>query len=513
MTVAAKLLVRADADDRIGTGHVMRCLALAQAWQAAGGQVVFLSRCPVPKLRERIRASSAELILLDHPHPHPADLSAVLAWLDQAGSHTAPAAPSWVVLDGYHFDAEYQRAVRAAAARLLVIDDAAQLPHYHAELLLNQNLGAEQLDYACDDDTTCLLGCRYAMLRPEFHVRTSLRRETPPIARKLLVTLGGADPKNATCTVLRALARLDVPAWEAKVVVGSANLHAARLREQLRHIPAGAELLTEVTDMRELMAWADLAVSAAGTTCWESAVMGLPAAVLVVAENQRLLAERLSEAGVATYLGRSEDLTPEQLADALSALCHDRGRRRRQSEAGRTLVDGCGVERVVAVMHALGGKLPAEQVTLRRAVAEDLLMVWRLANHPTVRRNSLSTASIPLEEHRAWFRHKLSDPAARMWVLDFQGLVVAVIRYDRTEPGVAEVSIQVAAGLRRRGLALRLLDSTRPAACRELQIRRVRAVVRGENLPSMRAFAKAGFTQVGCRPIGNQRCHVLERRT
>jgi len=133
------LLVRADAGSQIGTGHLMRSLALARAWESAGGRVTFASCCEVEPLRERIRASGARLASLGHPHPDPADLAVTLALLAEAKSENAPPAPTWVALDGYQFDSTYQQAVRDAGARLLVIDAVAHLGQYHPDVLLNQN--------------------------------------------------------------------------------------------------------------------------------------------------------------------------------------------------------------------------------------------------------------------------------------------------------------------------------------------------------------------------------------
>jgi UDP-2,4-diacetamido-2,4,6-trideoxy-beta-L-altropyranose hydrolase len=516
MTVVAPLLlVRADARPRIGTGHLMRSLALAAAWQEAGGRVTVASCCDVESLRERVRSIGAHLASLNHPHPDPADLAVTLALLAEVKLQSAPSESIWVALDGYHFDYRYQQAVRAAGARLLLIDDIAHLGQYYAEVLLNQNLGAEQLDYACDPDTVLLLGPSYALLRPEFQRWTSFQRATPKRVRKLLVTLGGADPDNVTGTVIAALGRLDLPRLEVKVLVGAANRHLKALRRQIGHHSEGSrpqiELLTDVSDVAPLMAWADLAVSAAGITCWELAFMQLPAVLLAVADNQEPIARQVSAAGVAISLGQAEQLTADAIAKAVVNLSYNRDRRARQARAGRRLVDGRGAERVVAVMRAVEGALRAEQVTLRPATLEDAVPLWRLANDPAVRGAGITTADpIPLRSHVRWLRRRLASPGNCTWVLDFQGLLLGQVRYDRTDAHTAEVAVSVTPAFRRRGLATRLLETTCREACRRLGVRRLMAIVRQENLPSVRTFAKAGFEEVESRPFGGHACHVFE---
>jgi RimJ/RimL family protein N-acetyltransferase len=299
---------------------------------------------------------------------------------------------------------------------------------------------------------------------------------------------------------------------EGKILVGAANPRLESLRAAIERSGADFELLTNVEDMPGLMAWADVAVAAAGITCWEMAVMGLPAAVLVVAENQLRIAEPLAEAGAVVNLGWHDRLTPEGIAAEVASLCRDQGRRRAQSKAGRRLVDGLGAERVVAVMRGLDGPLPEDQLRLRPAVPEDMLSLWRLVNQPTVRHNSLNSDPIPLDEHVRWFNQKLSSPDTCIWVLDLHGLILGPIRYDRIDAETAQISLHVAAPFRRRGLATRLLNLTWQDACRRLKVIRLRAVIKQGNTASERTFLKAGFRRVDSPVPSGTACHVLDKR-
>ena len=504
------LLIRADAGPAIGTGHLMRSLALAHAWQAAGGRVAFLAHCPDQQLRERITAAKMAFHPLDRPHPDPGDLTATLTAIERLRSESPEAAACWTVLDGYHFDAAYQEAVSRSGSRLLVVDDLAHLPHYHADLLLNQNLAAERLVYPAGARTGLLLGAHYVLLRPEFLARSGRRKPIAEVARKVLITLGGADPPNASILAIRAFARLGVPDAEAKLVIGAANLRADSLRTEIERLKTNVQLLTGVTDMSQPMAWADVALGAAGSTCWEMALTGLPAAVLVLADNQLAVAEPLAAAGVVVNLGRPAELTPEAVAESLTSLCRDRKRRQRQSVAGRRLIDGRGARRIVAVMRALDEPFAPDRFRLRPVEPDDVLPIWRLANDPAVRNRSLSTESIPLEDHARWFDRKLASPDTRMWVLDLAGLIAAQIRYDLVEPDVAEISFSVAAPLRGRGLGTKLLDATRAPASEQLGATRLRAIVRRENAASMQIFEKAGFQLARSKKIQGHACQIFE---
>lgn len=334
------LLVRADANARMGTGHLMRCLALAQAWQAQGGALVFVTACNSDGLRQRLSDEDFQVIGLQHPYPASVDwalTSKVLA------AHPG----AWVVLDGYHFDPSYQLHIKEAGHPLLVIDDMAHLDHYYADVVLNQNIHAGQLAYSREPYTRLLLGTRYVLLRREFWPWRGWRRETPQVARKVLVTLGGSDPDNQTLKVVRALQQVDVSGLEAVVVAGASNPHHQELEFAIRDSQLDIRLVRNVSNMPELMAWADVAVSAGGSTCWELAFMTLPSLLLVLAENQQEAATMLSEVGVSFCLGEAVCVDVRPIALTLTTLMKDHEARLTMSQQSSRLIDGFGGARVL----------------------------------------------------------------------------------------------------------------------------------------------------------------------
>ena len=320
----------------------MRCLALAQAWKDCGGEVIFITACESASLLERLSDEGFEAIQLDSPYPDSADLEITFQVL-------ATHPNEWVVLDGYHFDEAYQKQVKEADHRLLLIDDTAHLGHYYADIVLNQNLHAEGLHYCCEPHTQLLLGTQYVLLRREFLQWKDWKREIPELPRKILVTLGGGDPDNVTLKVIKVMNKLKLRDLEVKVVIGPSNPHMASLKEVVHHSPFTIHLLPSVENMPELMAWADLAVSAGGSTCWELAFMGLPTVLLALADNQCDIGKGLSEAGVVHNLGWFEQATDAKIADALSGLLGDPDRCSMMSDSGRELVDGVGRERVIEI--------------------------------------------------------------------------------------------------------------------------------------------------------------------
>lgn len=339
------LIIRADSTAKIGTGHIMRCLALAQAWQDQDGKVTFISHCESDALRQRLIEEGMNFINIEKSHPDPGDLEYTMRILDDI-SNQHPGKTAWLVIDGYHFDATYQKRIKDTGYKILWIDDYGHSDHYYADLVLNQNISANASLYAhCEPYTQLLLGTRYTLLRREFKQWQGWQREIPTVARKVLVTMGGSDPDNVTLKVLRALKLVHVIGIEAIIVIGPANPNLALLEfEIVNH--SNFHLVTNASNMPELMAWADLAVSAGGSTCWEMALLGLPNMIMYFADNQRLISEKLHESGAALSMGWSHQLTIESITQNIEDSLLSQERRKGRSTKSQDLVDGAGAQRV-----------------------------------------------------------------------------------------------------------------------------------------------------------------------
>lgn len=339
---AGRLLVRADASVQMGTGHVMRCLALAQAWQDAGGEVVFAVGEASPTILERLQAEGIHVAPVQTLPGGDQDAMRV----GELASHYRP---EWVVVDGYQFSGEYHASIRRRGCRVLVVDDCGSCGPDGVDVVLNQNLHAREEMYRdLGSDKELLLGTKFAMLRREFVRWRGWRREIAPMGRKILITMGGSDPGNCSAQVCGVLRELDIEGVEMRIAVGSSNPHAASLRGMAEKL-GGAIGVEQNGDMPELMAWADVAVSSAGSTCWELCMLGLPSVLLVVAANQEPVARELGRMGVA--MDASSGAARDRLGDRVRELLLSSAMREEMSQRGRNLVDGRGAERVVASMR------------------------------------------------------------------------------------------------------------------------------------------------------------------
>ncbi len=338
------LIIRADGGATIGAGHLMRCLALAAEWRRRGGRVTLLSDAPAALLAPYVGLKAT---IIPCPDAAPELLRTCLRDMP----------PAWVVLDGYHFTVEHQRAVRAAGHWLLLLDDMGILPAYEAHLLLNQNVDAHVLRRKYPADADCLLGTRYVLLREDFAGQPPPERHFSGIARRLLLTMGGADPQDLTSRFLKLFNRISAETLEIAVLAGGANRHLESIEQAAGASRHKVAIWRNSDTVREHMEAAELAVSAVGITCYEMAYLGLPSVIVPYARNQYGAAEYLHRHGIMKSLGPSAELDETKASEEIAALLEQPAQREALSIAGVQLVDGRGAARVTEEMIARHGNL------------------------------------------------------------------------------------------------------------------------------------------------------------
>lgn len=315
-----KVLVRCDASAVIGSGHVMRCLTLADFLSSRGARIFFVCRELPGDLTHLIEGKGYPVHRITLRTPgweEDAERSAVFA--TEAGIGF-----DWLIVDHYQLDARYERRMRRLGVKILAIDDLADRPH-DCDLLLDQNLHKNmELRYQGLLPAQCLplLGPRYALLRPEFfEARLKLRPRRGELKR-ILVSFGGADPTNETAKVIAALELLETGAPALDVVVGSANLDAASVQAACA-ARKDWSFHNQADNMAELMSRADLALGGGGGTTWERCFLGLPSLTVVVADNQREPTEAVAAKGATWNLGWHSDVTPQLMAQWIARLQKD----------------------------------------------------------------------------------------------------------------------------------------------------------------------------------------------
>ncbi len=327
------VVIRTDASLTIGTGHVMRCLTLAEALKQQGADITFICRAHKGHLLARIEQHGFKTYKLPESIENTNDAEQSNStererlygtqWLGSTQQQDAEQCqpilekirPDWLIIDHYAIDAVWQRLLTDSYKQLMVIDDLADRTH-ECDLLLDQTYGRSEEDYIDYVPKNCqmLLGSQYALLRPEFAQwrEYSLKRRVKPELKKLLITMGGVDPDNVTGQVLKALKGCKLPqALEVTVILGETAPNIEAVQQQAKEMPYKTQIKTAVNNMSELMANADLAIGAAGATTWERCCLGLPSIQVVIAENQKIIAYNLQEVSAIKVLDNIDYLCAE----------------------------------------------------------------------------------------------------------------------------------------------------------------------------------------------------------
>ena len=344
MTTGPALVLRADGGPGLGGGHVMRCLALAQAWDEGGGRAVFGAATLAPSLRQRLVDEGFDCIPIEAAGGSAADAEATVAAAGSLGARV-------IVVDGYQFTPAFHRRLRDAGLKVAAIDDNGEIGACIDDLVINPNRHAAPALYPQRaDHTGLLLGTNYALLRREFRRWQGPLRQFPAQVRRVLVTLGAADPRNLTADVIASIGPALSSVDEILVVVGGSNPHADALADRAAQVPNCRLIRDPGPDLPRLMAAADLAVCSGSTTMWEMASLGVPFIAIVIAENQRQVVAAMAGDGYPAVDGAAvaRDLPP-----AVAALAADAARREALSRRARQLVDGRGAERVCEALRAL----------------------------------------------------------------------------------------------------------------------------------------------------------------
>lgn len=320
-----KTVFRVDSSFQIGSGHLMRCLTLAERWQDTS-EIFFISRDLPGNMTGLIEERGYNLLLLPNIEKD-VSLTGYEAWLtvkkstdmEQCGSLLADLRPELLVVDHYALDEEWERAVRPLVKEIMVIDDLADRKH-DCDILLDQNYSPDFLtryNGLVPSDCRLLLGPRHVILRREFYEQKPRKRDGT--VKNILVFFGGSDLTDETMKSLLAIENLKRDDITVNVVVGSSNKNkeAVRLfcaeRKQMNYF-------CQVNNMAELMQQADLALGAGGTTTWERCYLGLPTLLISIAENQEKSSMILGKKGIINYLGKSEDITADILSRELEKI-------------------------------------------------------------------------------------------------------------------------------------------------------------------------------------------------
>jgi UDP-2,4-diacetamido-2,4,6-trideoxy-beta-L-altropyranose hydrolase len=356
------VVFRVDASVQMGTGHVMRCLTLANELKSHGANVSFICRTLEGHLCELIESEGYQVFRL--PHVQNDEYIEKLAfhshWLEVNWKTDveqtiqiikAIQTVDWLIIDHYAIEKHWEEAVRPYVKKIMVIDDLADRFH-NCDLLLDQNYYENfnlRYDKLVPDHCKLLLGPKYALLRNEFRKMRSILNERSGIIKRLFVCFGGSDPTNETEKVLRAIYGLQHTDIAVDVIVGASNLNKEKIESICKNMEK-VNFFYQVNNIAELMAKADFAIVSGGTITWERYCLGLVGGIITVASNQETLAKTVHDLKIDTYLGSSSKVSENDLLQYIKVVSKQPDLLKRRSLMAMNLVDGNGVSRVIRNM-------------------------------------------------------------------------------------------------------------------------------------------------------------------
>ena len=350
-----RIIIRTDASQKMGTGHVMRCLTLAEVFKVNGANVEFISRKHEGNLIDKIRSSGFNVFELGLMAEKEVDDKLFHShWLETTQQQDADDCidilrtekTDWLIVDHYALDEQWQKRIRPYCKKLMVIDDLADRKH-QCDVLLDQTFGRQQKDYLALTPEGCelLLGSQYALLRPEFSKWRvySLERRSKPEFKQLLINMGGVDFDNFTESILDELRTCSLPdEINITVVMGRNSPHLEGVKSKANELLYNVDVKVDVDNMAEIMSNADIAIGAAGTTTWERCCLGLPTIQFVIAENQNTIAASLASNNAIKLLQDRKELS-RTIKNAIGWMTD-------VSDVARQVSDGLGLMRVASVI-------------------------------------------------------------------------------------------------------------------------------------------------------------------
>jgi UDP-2,4-diacetamido-2,4,6-trideoxy-beta-L-altropyranose hydrolase len=500
-----RVFFRTDASLLIGSGHIMRCLTLAEELRDVGAEVHFISRAHPGNLNGLIWEKGFQCHEL-RGAPESVQTSGksqdsrseYADWLGDSLQRDAVATievigcerTDWLIVDHYGLDEEWETLLRPHVAKIMVIDDLANRRH-DCDLLLDQNffINAEKrYDELVSPSCTKLLGPNYALLRKEFSDARKLLHPRSGEVKRVFVFLGGVDLENLSAKVLEALSKPDLAHLAVDIVIGKQNPN----RKELDKLVAVRDLTTlhvQIKNIAELMGRADLAIGAGGSTTWERLCLGLPTIVIAVAENQILPSKSLHQEGVISLIGNQKEINVDDIWKSLSEMIWGEKCLKGLSKKAASMVNGKGARKVA---QFLTNKINFGALIMRKATVEDCTLYWHWANDPDVRQSAFYPEPIAWDHHQKWFKKMLNQTDVDMFVMESPFGPVGQVRLDGSTAGKI-ISYSLGRQFRGRGLGMKLIKKAMSECAK------IKSVLIGEvkksNTASLKTFQKLGFQE------------------
>jgi len=516
-----RVIFRVDASLQIGTGHVMRCLTLAQMLKENGANVKFICRKHEGNLIDKIRSSGfnvSELDLLlgdkvDHKlfHSHLLGTTQQQDAIDCV-SALQPTKIDWLIVDHYGIDEDWQKDLKVYCDQLMVIDDLADRKH-QCDILLDQSFGRQQRDYETLVPTSCrlLLGPQYALIRPEFANwrQYSLERRTHPTFKQLLINLGGIDVNNVTEQILKELEICNLPHdMKIIIVMGGSAPHLESIKSKADSLSYKIEVKVDVDNMAEIMANADIAIGAGGITTWERCCLGLPTLQIAIAKNQEFSNETLAGHNAVKLL--------KEVREVANLLKDPGDWMKVVGGLAAQICNGMGAYKVFSKIANY--KITLEhfgKVELHNYVnlnVDDKILALNMRNHPEIKRWMYNQDDISNESHFDFIKSLEVDAERRYFLVKQKQRIIGSINFGQIDlHNSVEFGLYTNPFDQLKGAGRILEAAAIYYAFRELGVSKLKLEVLTNNERAINFYKKCGFQPIDTRKVNNKDILYMEK--
>ncbi|MBU2511635.1 UDP-2,4-diacetamido-2,4,6-trideoxy-beta-L-altropyranose hydrolase [bacterium] len=504
-----RIVFRADASFRIGSGHINRCLTLARTLVMSNGKVDIEFICSnfPGNLSQFISEKGFKVNVIDdfdsmenksiketgtgnyYQHESLDINQDAVETIRILKSLQQPI--DWLIVDHYSIDARWEILLREHVKYIMVVDDLANRRHL-CDILLDQNYSTEyeRYDTLVPKDCLKLLGSRFALIKPEFSFTRIRQMKSCELIKQgliknVVILFGGSDLSNETCKALEAIKQSDLALNSLVIIVGKSNPNTEEIKNLIKGLEY-ANLLIQIENVYDYMAEADLAIGAGGSTALERCCLGVPGLVITTAENQEYVAQTLARKGAHLLLGESSAVTVSTIKQSLNVLHRSPQLVNHMSQVALKIVDGLGVFRV-------SNNILNIRISIKIATLQDSEDLYRWRNSERIREFSFNTQIISRREHEKWLHSVIDDNQRVLLIASNESQPIGVLRYDLNGES-AIISMYVVPEQIGKGLGSLIIKAGNEWIHDNLpHINSIEAQIFQDNIPSIKAFEKAGF--------------------
>jgi UDP-2,4-diacetamido-2,4,6-trideoxy-beta-L-altropyranose hydrolase len=501
-----RVVFRVDSSSKIGTGHVMRCITLAQILKKNRAKVEFICREHEGNIISKIFKEGFKVHLLEFPNIINTDNKLThSSWLsvtqDQDANDCIKKIKSekidWLIVDHYSLDKSWHKKLKPLCKKIMVIDDLADRKHL-CNILLDQNFGRKKIDYLdlVPNDCNLLMGSNYSLLRSEFLKwrSYSLNRRINSKFKSLLITMGGIDRNNLTEQILKELKNCVLPNdLNIIIVMGSGAPFLKNVKLAANRLEYKTEVKEDIKNIAEIMANADIAIGAAGSTSLERCCLGLPTIQIAIAKNQVFSAKMLASHNVVMPINEIKEIGKllKPPYDLLKAF----------GSKASTICNGTGAYKVFNQLieykfnfDKYGEISFCNYINLNK---KDKIQVLNMRNHSSIQRWMYTKSNISLEMHNKFIENLENDISLRYFVIKQKDKVIGSINFSKIQINKSvEFGIYTNPFNKSKGLGAILESVGSYYALMELGAKNIKLEVLSNNKRAIDFYIKCGYDNV-----------------